>query len=175
MASVSNALKAKSDQLNFVDIGANGELQITITSVVVRNGGEQLISVFYDGCDNKPWKPSKGMGRLMKDAWGDESDCWVGKSALLYGEATVKWAGAETGGIRIRKLSDLKVCPLISFVQLNSNKRVKVTIPLLIVEQQKDIITEIDQGWIDAAKADITVLEQITDSIYRNRIQSLIK
>jgi hypothetical protein len=43
--------------------------------------------------------------------------------------------------------------------------------------QQKDqsqVITEIDQSWINAAKKDIKALDQITDPSYKARIQNLI-
>ena len=84
MASVKNAMKAKSDQLNFVDIGES-ELIIEITAVDVRVG-DQPVSIFYDGCDNRPFKPSKGVIRILDAAWGDESDDWIGKSIKLYGD-----------------------------------------------------------------------------------------
>lgn len=170
MASVLNAMKAKSDQLNYVDIGANGELQITIENVTVRDG-EQPVSIFYNGCGNRPWKPSKGMIRVLAAAWGEDSDHWIGKSALLYGEKSVKWAGQETGGIRIRSLSHIDKKGITEFIALNRSKRVKTTIPYLEVKTE---ITELDQTWIDAAKKDIKVLDQITDDKYKTYIQSLI-
>jgi len=170
MANVSHAILAKSDQLNFDDFSGNKRI-ITVTEVQVTNS-EQPVSIFYANHNGKPWKPSKGMIRLICEAYGEESDNWIGKSIELYGDATVKWAGKEIGGIRISALSDIGKSGLTAFVALSRGKRRKATIPLLVVEAAP--ITEIDQQWIDAAKADIAALEQITDETYKLRIQSLL-
>ena len=173
MANVSHAILAKSDQLNFDDFSGNKRV-ISITDVTV-SSSEQPISIFYNNHNGKPWKPSKGMTRLICEAWGDESDNWIGKSIELYGDQSVKWAGQEIGGIRISALSDIDKNGLTAFVALSRGKRRKTTIPLLIVKPKSDQLTETDQQWIAAAKEDPTVLDQITDDIYKQKIQSLIK
>ena len=172
MANVSHAILAKSDQLNFDDFSGNKRV-ITITEVRVTNS-EQPVSIFYHDHNGKPWKPSKGMIRLICEAYGEESDNWVGKSIELYGDATVKWAGKEIGGIRISALSDIDPKGLTAFVALSRGKRRKATIPLLKVEPQKAAITETDQQWINAIKADPSAIDQITDDGYKTHIQSLM-
>ncbi len=167
MANVSHAMKAKSDQLNYIDIGES-ELIITIESVNV-TGSEQPISIFYAGCNNRPYKPSKGMIRLIAGAWGEESDLWVGKSIKLFGDPTVMWAGKEQGGLRIRSLSDIPEQGYTAFIQKNRAVRVKQTIPLLIVEPTANDLT-----WIEAAKQDIKSLDQIEDAQYREYIESFL-
>jgi len=134
MASVIDAMKAKSDQLNFVDIGAGGELIIFIERVVVTGGNEQTVHVYYKGCENRPYKPSKGMIRLLAGAWGDDGDLWVGKSLKLFGDGTVTWAGGEVGGIRIAAMSHIDSAGYTAYIQKNRKTRVKQTIPLLVVE-----------------------------------------
>lgn len=173
MASVLKAMKAKSDQLNYVDIGASGELQITIENVVVRDG-DQPVSVFYHGCENRPWKPSKGMIRVLAAAWGEDSDYWVGKSALLYGEQTVTWAGKEIGGIRVKALSDIDKKGLTEFIAINSTKRVKTTIPFLDVKVAPVEPTSDDFAWIDAIKNGAAKLEDIENEDYRTYISGLL-
>ena len=170
MANVSHAILAKSDQLNFDDFSGNKRV-ILITEVQV-NGSDQPVSIFYVDHNCKPWKPSKGMIRLICKAYGDESDNWIGKSIELYGDATVKWAGKEIGGIRISALSDIEKGGLTAFIALSRGKRRKATIPLLVVEEAP--ITADEQAWIDAARLDAKVLEQITESSYKARIKSLI-
>ena len=132
MASVSQAMKAKSDQLNFIDIGET-EIIITIESVTVNNT-DQPVSVFYNNCGNRPYKPSKGMIRVLAGAWGDDSDSWIGKSIKLFGDKSVKWAGQEVGGLRIAALSHIPKQGYTAFIQKNKATRTKQTIPLLIVE-----------------------------------------
>lgn len=171
MANVSHTIQAKSDQLNFDDFGKHKRV-IFITEVTVSNS-EQPISIFYTNHNGKPWKPSKGMIRLICEAWGEESDNWIGKSIELCGDATVKWAGKEIGGIRISALSDIEKSGLTAFIAISKGKRRKAVIPLLAVEQQQ--ITADDQQWIDAVRNDISVLDQLNDlPDYQARIKSLI-
>lgn len=135
MASVSQAMKAKSDQLNFIDIGES-EIIITIESVTVSNT-DQPVSVFYNNCGNRPYRPSKGMIRVLAGAWGDDTDSWIGKSIQLFGDKTVKWAGQEVGGLRVKALSHIDAKGYTAFIQKNKATRTKQTIPLLKIEPVK--------------------------------------
>ena len=115
------ALEAKSDQLNYDDI-ADTEVVVTISEVRVRQG-DQPVSVFFNGCKNRPWKPSKGMVRILAAAWGRDVNKWVGKSAKLYGDKSVRWAGKEIGGIRIRALSDINKSGISAMLTIARGKR----------------------------------------------------
>jgi len=173
MIDMSAAMKAKSDQLNFVDLGVDGELLITIEHInYEETRDQQKVWIYYEGCNNRPYKPSLGMIRVLIGAWGADGDTWVRKSILLYGEKAVTFGKGEVGGIRIRSLSDIPKEGYTAFIQKNKRVRVKQTIPLLIIEAAP--IADIDQQWIDAARADISALEQITDEMYKLRIQSLL-
>lgn len=121
MADVTFALAAKSDQTNAVDI-LGVEPVIRIREVQVKTG-EQPVSVFYDGDNNRPWKPSKGMLRILAGAWGRESSAWVGKYVQIYCDPSVKYAGQEVGGIRIRALSDIPKQGLQFVEALNRKQR----------------------------------------------------
>ena len=131
MSDVSFALEAKSDQLNAVDI-MGCEPVIRIRDVVVRKG-DQPVSVFFDGDNNRPWKPSKGMLRILAGAWGRDSKQWIGKYAKLYFEPTVRYAGQEVGGIRIRALSDIDPRGLTFALTISRQKREPYVVPLLEV------------------------------------------
>lgn len=106
MADIREAMQAKSDQLNAQDI-IGYEPVLLITSVTVTRG-DQPVSVHYHGDNGRPWKPSKGMLRGLSAGWGPETDNWIGKSVRVYNDETVKWAGKEVGGIRIREMSHIK-------------------------------------------------------------------
>lgn len=168
MASVYQAMQAKSDQLNFVDIGTS-EVILFITGVNVTNS-DQPVSIFYQGCGDRPYKPSKGMIRVLSEAWGDESDNWIGKSIKLYGDPTVKWAGKEIGGLRIRALSDINTNGFDAFVALNRSTRRKTHIDYLDIP-----LTEVDEKWITAIKGNPSVIDQLTDLPYRKKIENIIK
>lgn len=131
MADVTFALAAKSDQTNAVDI-LGVEPVIRIREVQVKTG-DQPVSVFYDGDNNRPWKPSKGMLRILAGAWGRESAGWVGKSVQIYCEPTVKYAGQEVGGIRIRALSDIPAHGLQFVEALNRKQRQQYHVKFLEV------------------------------------------
>lgn len=176
MIDLSNAMKAKSDQLNFVDLGTDGELLITIEHVNYEESrDQQKVWIYYEGCNNRPYKPSLGMVRVLIGAWGKDGDTWPKKSILLYGEKAVTFGKGEVGGIRIRSLSDIPKEGYTAFIQKNKRVRVKQTIPLLVVEAPKPPQpTENDLGWVEAGKADIKSLDALTDPKYRAYIESLI-
>ena len=129
MSDIGFALEAKSDQLNYDDI-ADTEIVITISEVAVRKG-DQPVWVYFHGCNNRPWKPSKGMLRLLATAWGRNSLDWVGKSVQLYGDKTVRWAGKEIGGIRIRALSHIKGSGISAMLTVSRGKRNEFRIAFL--------------------------------------------
>ena len=132
MNDISFALEAKSDQLNAVDI-MGAEPVIRVREVRVKTG-EQPVSVYFDGDNNRPWKPSKGMLRILAGAWGRDSSQWVGKYAQIYFEPSVLYAGKEVGGIRIRALSDIDPQGLTFALTINKKKREPYRIPLLQVQ-----------------------------------------
>jgi len=101
---VSAALQAKSTQLNALDLG--GETVVTVTAVKVTNT-DQPVTVNFQGDNGKPWMPSLGMRRVLAECWGKDSSQWVGRSACIYCDPSVKWAGKEAGGIRIKALSHI--------------------------------------------------------------------
>lgn len=131
MADVTHALEAKSDQLNAVDLMASHRV-IRIRQVDVKKG-DQPVSVFFDGDNNKPWKPCKGMLRILARAWGGESENWIGKHAELYFDPDVLWAGKPVGGIRIRALSNIDHGGLKVAMAINKSTRVQYSVSFLTV------------------------------------------
>ena len=129
MSDIGFALEAKSDQLNYDDI-ADTEVVITISEVQVRKS-DQPVWIFFHGCNNRPWKPSKGMLRILATAWGRNSADWVGRSAMLYGDKTVRWAGKEIGGIRIRSLSHISNNGISAMLAVSRGKRSEFIIGFL--------------------------------------------
>ncbi len=94
------SLNAKSDQLN-ADNLAGGPITVQITGARVARSEDQPLSLRLSG-GHMPWKPCKGMRRLLAEAAGSTSARpWVGKWIRLYRDPRVKWAGKESGGIRV--------------------------------------------------------------------------
>lgn len=135
MSDVGFALEANSNQLNAVDI-MGVEPVIRVREVKVKQG-DQPVSIYFDGDHNRPWKPSKGMLRILAGAWGRDSSQWEAKYAQLYFEPSVKYAGKEVGGIRIRALSDIDPRGLNFSLTINRQQREPYRVPLLEVKSEE--------------------------------------
>ena len=123
MSDVSIAMQAKSDQLNATDI-MGVEPVITIRDVKVNpNAQAQKVWVYYHGDNNRPWKPSVGMVRILAAGWGTESQNWIGKSVQIYCEPSVTYGGKEVGGIRIRAMSDIDKRGIKATLTISRTKR----------------------------------------------------
>ena len=109
---ISHTIIAKSDQLNAADLMGGG---VTVKVLDVDVGkGDQPVVITIDG-GNQPYKPCKGMLRLIAELWGKDSSVWVNRSMTLYCDPTARWAGKEVGGIRISHLSHIdgkKIVPI---------------------------------------------------------------
>jgi len=134
MADISFALEAKSDQLNALDI-VGAEPVVRIRDVKVNKTPQQPVFVYFDGDNGRPWKPSKGMLRVLAGAYGRESTAWIGKRVRIYYDPTVKYAGGEVGGIRIRALSHISERGLAFTLRINQKKTEPYHVPLLVIEE----------------------------------------
>lgn len=102
---MSQFVEAKSDQLNADDlIGA--PRTITVRRVT-GSDGDQPISIYYEGDNNKPFKPCKTMRRVLLAIWGRYASDYVGRSMTLYRDDRVQFGGLDVGGIRISHMSHL--------------------------------------------------------------------
>lgn len=100
-------IRPKSDQLNADDLIA-GPLIIRITEARVNpDAREQPVTIRFEGDQGRPWKPCKGMSRLLVQLWGPDSATYTGKRLALYRDPDVKWAGEAVGGIRISHADDI--------------------------------------------------------------------
>lgn len=98
----------KSDQLNADDlIPGPRTIRITRVSRNDSGGGEQPVNVFFEGDGGKPWRPCKGMRRVMIAVWGSDASAYAGRSMTLFHDPTVTWGGMEVGGIRISHMSHM--------------------------------------------------------------------
>lgn len=131
MNDMTKVIVPRSDQLNSDDL-IIGPRTITITGVTIRSG-EQPVSISFDGDDGKPYKPCKGMCRVMVNAWGGDSKQYVGRSMTLFREPTVKWGGLEVGGIQISHMTDIKA-PLTMALTATRGSRKPFTVKPLKTE-----------------------------------------
>lgn len=127
MSDMLDTIVPKSDQLNYDDFIGRESRVIKITKVTKKDTKEQPISIFFEGDEGRPYKPSKGMRVAIINCWGDKKENYVGKFLRLYGEPKVKWAGKEQGGIRISEASDISE-PVTFLLTIAKGVRVNYTV-----------------------------------------------
>jgi hypothetical protein len=135
MSDISNlrpTIIPKSDQLN-ADQLLNAELPITVTSVSLSASLDQPVSIHYAGENGRPFKPCKTMRKALIALWGEDGNAWIGRSMLLYCEPTVKWAGEEVGGIRIKAVSHIDCDKMLSLTETRG-KKAKIKIMKMLPE-----------------------------------------
>ena len=102
---ISKALVAKSDCLNASDL--TGAPIVATIAAVRRGDAVKPVIIDLEGMDGRPWKPSKGMLRVIAHAWGVESDAWVGRSVKLVNNPEVIYAGEKVGGVEVIAMSHI--------------------------------------------------------------------
>jgi len=153
MADISQALQAKSDQLNAMDI-VGCEPVITIREVRYNpSAPSQKLWVFYNGDNGKPWKPSVGMGRILAGGWGTESDAWIGKSVKIFCEPSVKYAGKEVGGVHIRGMSHIPERGINLMLAINRGTRVPFHVEHLSMARPEYPHDRFENGFAAMSKA----------------------
>ena len=106
MIDISHVIAPRSDQQNADDFIA-GPRTIRIRDLkVLEKGQEQPLWVYFDGDENKPWKPCKGMARILVFVWG-RPEQWIGRSLTLYRDPGVSFGNEAVGGIRISHMSHI--------------------------------------------------------------------
>ena len=163
MADISQAMQAKSDQLNALDI-IGAPLIIKVRAVDYKQGREQPVWVYFDGDNNRPWKPSKGMIRVLCGAWGTETDAWIGRHARLEYESSVMYAGKEVGGIWVKAMSDIPAKGMMFSLAINRSKRIPFPVEYLKVEPTmypQDKFDSVKQAMIDAMQSGKMTLPQV--------------
>jgi hypothetical protein len=127
---MSQFVQAKSDQLNADDL-IGGPRTIRVRGVSANEGSpEQPVSFYFDGDDDKPFKPCKTMRRLIMAAWGKQAAEYVGRSMTLFRDPKVKFGGMAVGGIRISHMSHIDGQMTIALMETKGKRAPHVVKPL---------------------------------------------
>lgn len=156
---MSHFVEAKSDQLNADDlIGA--PRTITVRKVT-GSEGDQPISIFYEGDNNKPFKPCKTIRRVLLGVWGRYAADYVGRSMTLYRDDSVTFGGLDVGGIRISHMSHIDKETIV-VVAKSKGKKAGIKIKPLVIERepQSNGSREKAEGWV---AEHIAAVEQAED------------
>lgn len=135
MIDLADTIIPKSDQLNADDLIA-GPRDIVVRGVKKPGTPEQPVSIYFEGDNGKPWKPCKGMRRLLVQIWGRDGELYTGRSLRLVRDPTVTWAGAAIGGIRVAAASHLKDDEVTIPVTTSKTSRKLVTVARMVPQAQ---------------------------------------
>jgi hypothetical protein len=125
-----------SQQLNAEDLLSH---PVTVTVTGVSKGStEQPVDIHLVEFPGRPFRPSKTVRRILVNAWGPDAAAYVGRRMTLYRDPSVRFGGAEVGGIRVSHLSHLDK-PLTVALTVTRGKRAPYTVqPLTDVAPKSD-------------------------------------
>jgi hypothetical protein len=137
----------KSDQLNADSLIGGKQLTIKVTKVSLVNG-DQPVAINYEGDEGKPYKPCKSMRRVLIHAWGGDGSQYIGRSMTLYCDPTVKFGGADVGGIRISHLSHIDRDMTVALTATKASRKPFTVKPLVVSEAPNadEAIASIEQA-----------------------------
>ncbi len=150
MIDMSHFVEAKSDQLNADDL--IGTTRTITVRRVTGNDGDQPVSIYYEGDNNKPFKPCKTMRRVLLAVWGKFANDYIGKSMTLYRDDKVTFGGLEVGGIRISHMSHIDKETVV-VVMKTKGKKAGIKILPLKVERSVDKAAEGARALLERIKA----------------------
>lgn len=142
--SVSNlrpTIVPRSDQINAEQL-LSGPMTIRVSGVRM-GSAEQPVILDYEGDDGRPYKPCLTMRKVLIFAWGEDGREWVGRSMTLYNDPTVRFGGAQVGGIRISHMSHIEREIGLSLTA-TKGKKAAHTIKPLVVQRATDHGSAID-------------------------------
>jgi hypothetical protein len=134
------AIIPKSDQINADDL-ITGPITVTVEKVKRGKTPEQPWDVHVSG--HKPWRPCKGMRRVIVELWGEDPRAWIGRTLRLYREPSVTWASEEVGGIRISGMSDIRSSCTV-MVTVRRGAKVPMRVEKLTPQRQPTPTTDAD-------------------------------
>ena len=110
---ITDSLAPASDQLDAIELVAGPRI-FTIANVS-KGSIEQPVEVHFTDFP-RPWRPSKGMRRVLAGCWGVDASAWAGRRVELYLDPEVMFGKEKPGGTRISRLSHIdkpKTIPLL--------------------------------------------------------------
>lgn len=158
---ISDMALAKSDQLNAEDL-LGRDMVIKITKVTKKDPKQpQPLWLHYEGDDGKPYKPCKGMIKILFSMWGEDETTYIGRLLSLYRREDVSFGkDRDIGGIRLNGMSNIEKSFKVKITE-SRNKRYEYPIKKLIAES---VITQddVDELMVKGAEASLKGVEGYT-------------
>jgi hypothetical protein len=106
-----------------------GDRTFTVARAEVDMSKERPVSIWFEEFPKgRPFKPSLTVSRIFAKLWGEEESEYPGRKVTLYRDETVKWAGQQVGGIRVRAMSHIGKKAVSITLAESQNKRAPWTI-----------------------------------------------
>lgn len=152
---LTDSIAPRSDQMNAEDL-LSGPRTFTIAEVRAGSTAEQPVSVYLaEFPQDRPFKPSKTVRRIMVAAWGKESSAYVGKRLTLYRDPTVKFGGQDVGGIRVSHMSGISKKMSVALT-VTRGKRAPYVVEPLPDDPQPTTVDGITREQLSALTAALT-------------------
>ncbi|GBQ64881.1 hypothetical protein AA103196_0996 [Ameyamaea chiangmaiensis NBRC 103196] len=177
MSDIAETVAPNSDQITADDLRA-GPWTITVTSVRVNKAEDQPVSIFYENCGKKPFKPCKTMRRVLLELWGPNSIEYVGKTLTVYRDANVSFGKDKTGGVRISHLSHIPEQRQVSVITTKGRRGLYLVKPLRVdiqtlqerreyeAKPSNDAVPDVAaraNAWVDKTLAEIGQIASMGD------------
>ena len=101
---ITETLAPNSDQLDAIEL-VSGPRIFTIDRVT-KGSAEQPVNVHFTDFP-RPWRPAKGMRRVLAAAWGTDASQWSGRRVELFFDPDVTFGKDKPGGTRISRMSHI--------------------------------------------------------------------
>ena len=134
ISDLSGTIVPKSEQLDADELLA-GPRTIRITDVRVIDSQDQPVSIFFEGDEGRPWKPSKTVRKILILGWGVDGRAWIGRYVTIFNEPTVKFGGMQVGGIRVSHMSHIERAIRVSLNATKGKKGEHIVQPLEVPQE----------------------------------------
>lgn len=160
MGDMSATIIPKSDQINADEL-VGGPITVTINRAVVKKGDQQPVNLHTVETPGRAYRPSKTMRKLIVEAWGLESQAYVGRSLTLYRNPEIMYGGQTVGGIEISHMSHIDK-PVVTTLIVGRGKTREFTVLPIPQQQPAQPAHDID-ALIQRANGDSGMLQQLFD------------
>ena len=127
---ITKATQPNSQQVNADDI----DVPIIVTVTGAAEGtDEQPLFISLAEFPGRTYRPGKSMARVIRAAWGRETNDWTGVRQLeLFRDPTIKFGPKVKGGIRISKISHIDGPLKVNLTVTRGEKAIYTVQPLTV-------------------------------------------
>jgi hypothetical protein len=154
---ITDSLAPTSDQLDAIELVAGP--RIFIIDHVSQGNAEQPVNVHFTDFP-RPWRPSKGMRRVLAACWGVDASQWATRAVELYFDPEVTFGKEKPGGTRIKRLSHIDGTQRVPMLVTRGKSAIFVVEPLPRVDVLRAEWKTADPERKKAIEAEVSELDK---------------